>query len=220
MSLRETIGYAFVRTLIRAAMLLLTRTRVCGGENLPATGPGIVVCNHIAALDPPILVGALARPIALMSKVENRRGLLRLFMPMVGAFTVRRGKPDRAAIAVAERVLRQGRLLCLFPEGTRSRDGALGQAHGGAALLALKTGAPIIPVALSGTQRVFTRRFPWLGFPAVTVTIGRPFSLQSIGLVPGEHRGRHDDRRQLTDAIMRRIAALLPPDQRGLWGRA
>ena len=219
MSLRETIGYTFVRTLIRAAMLLLTRTRVYGREHLPAAGPGIVVCNHIAAVDPGILVGALPRPIALMSKVENRRGLLKLFMPMVGAFTVRRGAPDRAALTIAERVLRQGRLLCLFPEGTRSPDGALGRAHGGAALMALKTGAPVIPVALTGTQRVFLRRFPWLGFPRVTVTIGQPFSPLPLGGTR-EHQGRHDDRERLTDMIMGRIAALLPAEQRGSYTAA
>jgi len=89
LSRREMIGYALVRSLIRAAMLLLTCTTVRGRELVPPHGAGIVVSNHIAAVDPAILVGALPRPIALMSKVENRRGLLKLFMPMVGAFTVR-----------------------------------------------------------------------------------------------------------------------------------
>ena len=220
MSLRETIGYIFVRTLVRAAMLLLTRTRVRGREHLPDAGAGIVVCNHIAAVDPGILVGVLPRPIVLMSKVENRRGMLKLFMPLVGAFTIRRGAPDRAALAIAEQVLRRGRLLCLFPEGTRSRDGALGRAHGGAALLALKTGAPVIPVALTGTQRIFMRRFPWLGFPRVTVTIGQPLAPQPFAGGMGERQGRHDERDRLTDAIMARIAALLPPDQRGSYAAA
>jgi 1-acyl-sn-glycerol-3-phosphate acyltransferase len=213
MSLRETIGYTFVRTLIRAAMLLLTRTAVRGAEHLPASGPGIVVCNHIAAVDPGILVGALSRPIVLMSKVENRRGPLKLFMPMVGAFTVRRGTADRRALDQAERVLRAGRLLCLFPEGTRSRDGALGPAHGGAALLAAKAAVPIIPVALTGTPRIFSRRFPWLGFPHVTVTIGASFAATPGGTSAGQTRRAERDR--LTGTIMAQIAALLPPEQRG-----
>src|SRR5687768_790767 len=155
LSRRELISYGIVRTLIRLVMLLLTRTTVRGREHLPRSGPGIVVSNHIAISDPGILVGALPRPIALMSKIENDRGLWKLFIPMVGAFTVRRGTADRQALRTAERVLEQGRLLCLFPEGTRSDSGALGTAHGGAALLALKTGAPIIPVALTGTPRIF-----------------------------------------------------------------
>jgi 1-acyl-sn-glycerol-3-phosphate acyltransferase len=213
MSLREHVGYAFVRLLIRVAMLLLTRTSVRGREHVPAAGAGIVVCNHIAAVDPGILVGALPRPIALMSKIENYRGPLKLFMPMVGAFTVRRGTADRRALGAATRVLEQGRLLCLFPEGTRSHDGALGHAQGGAALLAAKAGVPIIPVALTGTPEIFQRRFPWLGFPRVTVTIGAPFTAP-----PAEHgasRVRRDDRERLTDTIMGHIAALLPPEQRG-----
>jgi len=214
MSLRETIGYTFVRTLIRAAMLLLTRTVVRGAENLPASGPGIVVCNHIAAVDPGFLVGALPRPIALMSKAENYRGPLKFFMPLVGAFTVERGKADRRALAIAEEVLRQGRLLCMFPEGTRSRDGVLGRAHGGAALLALKTGATIIPVALTGSQRVFVRHFPWLGFPRISVSIGPPFDACAVGLEAGALAPR-GARELLTGAMMGRIAALLPPELRG-----
>jgi 1-acyl-sn-glycerol-3-phosphate acyltransferase len=215
MSQRERIAYAFVRSLIRAAMLLLTRTTVFGREHLPRDGAGIVVSNHIAAVDPGILVGALPRPLALMSKVENQRGVWKLFMPMVGAFTVRRGAADRRALRTAERVLEQGRLLCMFPEGTRSESGALGAAHGGAALLALKSAAPIIPVALMGTSRIFTRRFPWVGFPRVTVTVGAPF----LACSPNGTAHR-DDRERVTAEIMARIAALLPPELRGYWAGA
>src|SRR6185295_17165978 len=105
-------------------------------------GAGIVVSNHIAAVDPGVLIAVLPRPIALMSKVENARGVLKLLMPLVGAFTVRRGAADRRALRAAEQVLEQGRLLCMFPEGTRSISSVLGSAHGGAALLALKSMVP------------------------------------------------------------------------------
>lgn len=208
---RRRFSYACVRALIRLIMALLTRTSVHGAANLLRSGAGIVVSNHIDAIDPGILVGALPRPIALMSKVENRRGVLGFFMPLVGAFTVRRGAADRQAMQQAADVLARGELLCLFPEGTRSRDGRLGPAHGGAALLALKSGAPIIPVALTGTSRVFGRRFPWLGFPRVTVTVGRPFRLAPTS---GTHR---DGRAQATSEIMHQIAALLPPELRGAY---
>src|SRR6266540_2868261 len=193
MSRREWMSYTFVRALIRAAMLLLTRTYVRGCENVPPSGAAIVVSNHIASIDPGILVGVLPRPIALMSKIENYRGPLKLFMPMVGAFTVRRGAVDRRALTTAEHVLRQGRLLCLFPEGTRSHNGAL-----------------IVPVALTGTQRVFRRRFPWLGYPRVTVTIGAPFSVERH-----DRPARREDRDQVTTLMMMHIAALLPPELRG-----
>jgi 1-acyl-sn-glycerol-3-phosphate acyltransferase len=209
MTRRERIAYALVRSLIRMAMLLLTRTTVRGREHLPSAGAGIVVSNHISMTDPAILVGALPRPIALMSKAENYRGMLKLLMPMVGAFTVRRGTADRRAIQTAERMLAQGRLVCLFPEGTRS-SGALGPAQGGAALLALKSAAPVIPVAITGTSRIFMRRFPWVGLPRVTVAVGMPFVASSPG--GAAHR---DDRERVTGEIMASIAALLPPELRG-----
>jgi 1-acyl-sn-glycerol-3-phosphate acyltransferase len=210
MSRRERIAYAAVRSLLRVALLLLTRTSVRGREHLPRVGPGIVVCNHLAAVDPAILVAVLPRPIVLMSKVENARGILKLFMPLVGAFTVRRGAADRRALRMAARVLEQGRLLCMFPEGTRSPNGTLGAAQGGAALLALKSAAPIIPVAIIGTPRIFTRRFPWVGFPCVTVTVGAPFAVCSPG-----GTAQRDDRAHVTGQMMARIAALLPPELRG-----
>jgi 1-acyl-sn-glycerol-3-phosphate acyltransferase len=212
MSRRERIGYAIVRSLLRVAVLLLTRTVVRGREHVPRAGAGIVVSNHIAAVDPAVLVAVLPRSIAPMSKVENARGILKLFMPMVGAFTVRRGAADRRALRVAEQVLEHGRLLCMFPEGTRSASGALGAAHGGAALLALKSAAPLIPVAITGTPQIFSRRFPWLGFPRVTVTVGTPFFARSHG-----SPAQRDEREQVTGEIMARIAALLPPDMRGAY---
>jgi 1-acyl-sn-glycerol-3-phosphate acyltransferase len=206
----QRIAYAVVRSLLRLALRLLTRTSVRGREHLPRAGAGIVVSNHIAAVDPGVLMAVLPRPIALMSKIENARGVLKLFMPLVGAFTVRRGAADRRALRVAERVLEQGQLLCMFPEGTRSISGVLGSAHGGAALLALKSAAPIIPVAITGTPRIFLRRFPWFGLPRVTVTVGVPFDVRSPGA-----QAQRDDRERVTGEIIAHIAALLPPELRG-----
>lgn len=207
-SRRLAISYQIIKTLIQVVLLLLTRTTVRGSERVPRSGAAVIVSNHLAAVDPAVLVGVMPRPITLMSKVENDHGPLKYCMRMVGAFTVRRGKIDRVALRTAERVLAEGRLLCMFPEGTRSAS--LGAGHGGAVLLALKSGAPIIPVALTGTSRVFMRQFPWLGFPRMTVVIGEPFSLQSLVDAP-----QRADRERLTNEIMVRIAALLPPELRG-----
>ncbi|HET9224189.1 MAG TPA: lysophospholipid acyltransferase family protein [Roseiflexaceae bacterium] len=210
------VSYRIIRALIRLAMLLVTRTRVFGRERVPRSGAALVVSNHISAIDPVLLVGVFPRPLVMMSKIENARGVLKLFMRLVGAFTVRRGKVDREALRIAEEALAANRLLCLFPEGTRSGAG-LTEAHGGAALLATRANVPIVPVAITGTTRIFNRRFPWLGFPQVTVTIGESFQLPATGGVssvagPGFRR---DDRERMTDEIMRRIAALLPPEMRG-----
>ena len=211
MSRGQRIAYAVVRSLLRLAVLLLTRAHVHGREHVPRAGAGIVVSNHIAAVDPGVLMAVLPRPIAFMSKAENARGILKLFIPLLGAFTVRRGAADRRALRVAEQVLQQGRLLCMFPEGTRSVSGVLGSAHGGAALLAIKSAVPIIPLAITGTPRIFLRHFPWVGLPHVTVTVGAPFAVCS-------HDGtaQRDDREQATGEIMAQIAALLPPELRGI----
>jgi 1-acyl-sn-glycerol-3-phosphate acyltransferase len=206
--------YRIIKALIRVAMLLLTRTSVRGTELIPRCGAAVVVCNHIAAVDPAVLVGVLPRPIVLMSKVENYRGALKFFMPLVGAFTVRRGKVDREALRTAEWTLAEGRLLCIFPEGKRGHAGLL-EAHSGAALLAIKAGAPVVPVAIIGTPRIFLRHFPWVGFPRVTVSVGAPFMLGSAGTAL-----RREDRERMTNEIMTRIAALLPPEMRGYYSQA
>jgi 1-acyl-sn-glycerol-3-phosphate acyltransferase len=208
LSRRLTISYQITKTLIRIVMLFLTRVTVRGIERVPRSGAAVIVSNHLAAVDPAILVAVLPRPVTLMSKIEVAHGLLKFFLWLVGAFTVRRGKVDRQALRTAQRVLAEGRLLGMFPEGTRSPQ--LGAGHGGAVVLALKSGAPIVPVALTDTSRVFMRQFPWLGFPHLTVTIGEPFYLRAPGSA-----SQRADRDQMTTEIMNRIAALLPPDLRG-----
>jgi 1-acyl-sn-glycerol-3-phosphate acyltransferase len=209
-----TLTYHIIRALIRILMLLLSRTSVRGRDRVPRSGAAIVVCNHLSLVDPPLLVGVFPRPLVLLSKAENYRGVLKFFMRLVGAFTVRRGKADREALRTAERTLAAGRLLCIFPEGTRG-SGTLIEAHDGAALLAARAGVPIIPVAITGTSRVFTRGFPWLGRPRITVTIGEPFLLRSISGTL-----RRDERERMTDKIMTHIATLLPPEMRGRYSHA
>src|SRR5262249_54031712 len=96
------------------------------------------------------------------------------------------------------------------------------EAHGGVALLAARAGVPIIPVAITGTPRIFSRCFPWLGFPRVTVTIGTAFQLRlpDASASVSSPGVRRDDRKHLTDEIMRRIAELLPPEMRGYYSHA
>ena len=209
-----TISYHFIKALIRVAIFLLSRTRIYGLEQVPRSGAALIVSNHLAAVDPALLVGVLPRPIVLMSKIENYRGVVGFFMRLVGAFPVRRGKVDREALRIAERTLAEGRLLCVFPEGTRG-SGALGRGYGGAALLAARACVPVVPIAITGTPRVFARRFPWLGFPCVTVRVGEPFLPQSLEQAPSR-----EQRERLTDEIMARIAVLLPQEMRGRYEHA
>jgi 1-acyl-sn-glycerol-3-phosphate acyltransferase len=133
-----------------------------------------------------------------------------------GAFPVRRTEADLAALRQATELIEEGRTLIMFPEGTRSRTGGLTKAHPGTGLLALRTGAPIVPVAVTGT---FGVSWPWIflkpySIKRVTVTFGEPFTL------PPVDRINTKSAEAATEAIMRRIAALLPEQYRGVYAEA
>lgn len=192
---------------------------VVGDEHLPAEGGYIMVSNHCSLADPPILGWALGRRhgriLHFMAKEEMKRWpLIGWLAQRSGVFFVRRGEGDRASQRTALETLRSGEPIAIFPEGTRSRDGRLGEGKAGATLLAMRAGVPLVPVGIAGSQRLFPgrRRVPHRSH--MMVRIGRPF------LLPHQPDGRLD-REALaagTDRIMREIAALLPPSQRGRWG--
>jgi 1-acyl-sn-glycerol-3-phosphate acyltransferase len=133
-----------------------------------------------------------------------------------GVHPVDRSRADVEAYRLAKRILDEGHVLFVFPEGTRSPDGALQEARDGVASLALRTGAPIVPVGISGSDRVWPRgkRLPRPG-GRVTVRVGSPFRLADE-LPPDVAKG--DVKAAATDLIMHRIAALLPERQRGVYG--
>ena len=150
--------YALVRGLLAPLLRLWFRLRVSGAEHIPAQGPAIIAPNHKSFLDAFFVAIATRREVRYMAKTELFRGPLgRLFLRL-GAFPVRRGKADAQAIATARAILEQGGLLVMFPEGTRIEDPrALGSPHHGAGRLALETGVPLIPAAITGTDHL------WLG---------------------------------------------------------
>ena len=165
--------YALVRALLAPALRLWFRLRVSGGEHIPSSGAAIIAPNHKSFLDPFFIGVATRRHVRYMAKTELFKGPLGWLFPRLGAFPVRRGEADADAIATARLILEQGGVLVLFPEGTRvmERD-ALGSPHHGAGRLALETGAPIIPAAIAGTQRL------WLG------PIPKPRRVQLTFLAP------------------------------------
>jgi 1-acyl-sn-glycerol-3-phosphate acyltransferase len=188
---------------------------------IPREGPLIIAANHASNFDAVVLGGwltpVLGRRIQWLGKKE-------LFAwPVVGYMAshggvhpVDRGAADVEAFRLAKRILDEGQVLFVFPEGTRSADGALHEARDGVAVLALRTGAAILPIGIAGSNGVWPRgqKIPHPG-GRVTVRVGQPFHLADV-LPPGTDR--KTAKGLATDLIMRRIAALLPSAQRGVYG--
>lgn len=148
--------YVLSRQLIRIIFALFFRWKVEGLHHIPHTGPLMICANHIGNLDPPLVGCALPRKVHFMAKEELFRvPVFSWLLPMLGAFPVKRGEGDRQALKHSMQLLKEGKVLGIFPEGTRSKTGELGKAHFGAALIALKTNSPIVPVAIIGPYRLF-----------------------------------------------------------------
>jgi len=147
--------------------------RIDGGVHEPRTGPVIVVSNHVSDLDPLVVGTALRRRVRFMAKEELFRvPVLRAWVRACGAFPVRRGEADRGALRTALGILSDGGILVMFPEGTRGEGRALRPPEPGAAMLALRTGAAILPVALLGTDDVLPRGGSRLRRGTIRVRIG------------------------------------------------
>jgi 1-acyl-sn-glycerol-3-phosphate acyltransferase len=205
--------YYFGRVIIRIMVFPFAGWRVKGRENVPARGPFIVVCNHLHIADPPVVAASLKLKAVFMAKEELwRSGWSRFWVENFGAFPVKRAGPGAEAIRQAERWLEKGVSVIIFPEGGRSRNARLQTAFSGAALLALHTGTPILPASISGSDKLTNLAWCFFHRPRLTVTFGLPFSPPPVnGKSTKEQRG------DLTNAIMGRIAALLPPEYRGVY---
>lgn len=210
------VSYWAVVWFIRLCLFLYIKgPRVEGMENVPKAGGAILVSNHLNNADPCVIPGVFKRRIITMAKKEMFKWpVVSLVFRFIGAFPVDRQGADLAALREAQSVVHDGLLLLMFPEGTRSRDRQLHRGFPGTALVAYRTGAPIIPIAITGTEHipwpwVFVR--PFVG-PRVTVRIGKPF------YPPKAERITSQQAKDATDDIMRHVAELLPPEYRGVYG--
>jgi 1-acyl-sn-glycerol-3-phosphate acyltransferase len=150
---------------------------VQGEENIPESGPVLMVSNHVSYLDPVAIGDASTRRVVFMAKYELfNNPLLNFLLRGVDSFPVKRGEPDRAAFKNTLAMLEEGRVVCIFPEGTRSESGELMEAEPGAVIFAMKTGCPVVPVYVSGSKRVLDLDGK-LRRGKITVAFGEPFHL-------------------------------------------
>jgi 1-acyl-sn-glycerol-3-phosphate acyltransferase len=191
----------------------LVRIRsVEGLENFPRHGPAIGIYNHIAFVDPVVVLGNLPRNVVPLAKVEAYSYPLIGIIPRLWAvIPVRRGEVDRQAIAKARDVLAAGEVILLAPEGTRGP--ALIEGKEGVALLADRSGAPVVPIAVEGTDEFPTLSLAKWRSRGATVRIGRPFRFKPA---PGGKADR-ERLRLMTDEAMYLLASLLSERRRGLY---
>lgn len=190
----------------------LLRPVITGRDHIPATGPLIVIMNHIAAIDPFVVAGIITnRFLVPMSKEENlSHPLISLMIHAWGVYPVRRGEADRVALASTLELLRQGAAVLIAPEGTRNT--ALIEAKDGTAYIATKGNATILPIGLEGTDQ-FPRALKPLRRIPVTVNVGRPFRFHT----EGSTRVPRQELRQMTREMMYQLAQLLPENRRGVY---
>jgi len=198
------------RFLTRMLLFLFTRWRVRGKENIPRQGALLIVANHLHLTDPPILSVSIDRKALFMAKEELFHSRFsRHIMRSFGAFPIRRGGMNREAMRKARQFLTQDMAIIMFPEGRRSLSTQLESAFSGAALIASRSSAPILPIGIFGTEKI--KGMSWfLRRPRITVNIGASFYLPPVN-------GKLN-RAQLTEfthSIMEHIAELLPPEYRG-----
>ena len=187
---------------------IVTRWQISNSETRMPEGPLILVCNHLSWVDAFVLMPGLSRRISFMAKMDERLLALprNMLFRSLGAFSPSRGRQHRAY-----QVIGMDGAIGIFPEGLSNSCARLRRGNRGAAHIALHTGAPILPVAITGTEKL--KHINIFHRPEITVTIGRSFYLPAP-------KGRVTSARlsEATDSIMTHIAALLPESYRGAYG--
>lgn len=203
--------YYGLQKVIRFLALFVFKQEVIGREHIPAEGSFLVVVNHLSLMDAPVVFMNCPRPLTglIADNFRNVPGIGHL-VRLTGGLWVARGEVDTNAIKACLRVLRNGGRLALAPEGTRSRVHHLLPGKTGAAYLADRTGVPIVPMAVTGTEKT-SYYFKRLRRTPVRVVVGQPFHLPPDGHAKGQQLEEY------TDQIMCRLAALLPPEYRGAY---
>ena len=216
MSASRTITYRLLRALIRGTLRLIARVELEGVENIPRQGGCILAANHLGRLDVPLVLYTLPREdmILIVAEKYRRVAFFRYLAKKLDVLFVDRYEADFATVREVLRRLKRGGVFVIAPEGTRSPAGSLLPGRPGAAYLAARSGAPVIPVGVTGTEdRLVLHNLKRLRRSRIRARMGAPFR------VPPLPRGedREAALRERTELIMCRIAALLPPAYRGVY---
>jgi len=209
-----TLTYRVVTSSIKGLTRLLCRIDDAQLARVPERGPLIIAVNHVNFLEAPIFYTHLhPRPVTGFVKAENLEHPLfgPLLFSLWGGIPIRRGEADMTAFRQALQALEAGQILAVAPEGTRSGDGHLQQGRPGIALLALRSGAPVLPIACYGGEHFWNslRRLRRTDF---RIVVGQSFHLDSGGV-----KVTRQVRQQMADEVMYQMAALLPPAYRGVY---
>jgi 1-acyl-sn-glycerol-3-phosphate acyltransferase len=198
--------YTIVRLLLLVLLKPLFRIKIYGYENIPSDGAVIIAANHRSYLDPP-LMAIIVRNRQVNSMAKDTLFNYPVFgtiLKMLNAFPVKKGTADKAAIVKSLKILENNEVLVIFPEGTRYRDGGMGPAYPGVTAIALKTGASVLPVGISGTEKVMPDGAKIPKFPKITVRIGKPIPVSKVS---GADRKAREE--ELTAHMMNEIGKLI-----------
>jgi len=210
-----TLSQKFILTTCRPLLNILFSWKAEGGDNVPLTGPLILVANHVHVLDPIFLAFSLPRWITFVAKEELFRSpFLRFWLRWAGSVSIRREgrvREKQKILKSARDALERGLILGMFPEGGRSHDGKLRKGKPGSAVIASKANVPLLPVGIVGTDKISGISWLWKR-PRIVVNIGKPFKLP-----PTSSRISKSQMQLLTTQLMREIAALLPPEYQGAY---
>jgi len=210
LTLKRRLFRVFIRGLTKLVTFFTMRAVVRGLENFPKRGPALIVINHLGDADAVLIAASIPTTIDGMGKIElNDDTRVGPIFRAYGVIWVHRGRPDRRALRAALDGLAQGRMVGLAPEGRQSVSGGLEEGSEGAAFLAMKSGAPIVPIALTGTENenIYGHLKRWKRAP-VTLTVGKPFVLR-------EQANHQAMLQEGTRQIMESLADLLPKSYRG-----
>ena len=199
--------YWTVWIIVRAGARLLFRLQVSGQDHIPRTGGVLIAANHTSYLDIPILGCALPRQASFIGRMDLFSGIVGTILRYLGWIPIRRERVDRKAFDEAVGRLKAGRVVVIYPEGSRSPDGRLQPGKPGIGMIAAAAGCPVVPALLEGTYEALPPGASWIRVRPIKVVFGQPIDFSAV-LEPENEDTKKVVYQQMSEEIMDRIAAL------------